>query len=261
MKVRVSLLQAAMSVTTFFLLTGCEKAFDYLKDHPGENARLCHIQKLEFSWPGGQSTEISINYNADGNPTAMISTGTPSTTEEYHFRYDKYGRLSDFMLTYYGSAGGVVIWHEYSYPDKKTIIDSAYEYTGNLNDPVHPTDFSAHGEGIFIYSLDASGRIIKSTEPSSDSSTPPYVTNFAYDVRGNLVRPGVTYDNKVNVYQTNKVWMFVYNDYSVNNPLAQDFSPIRITGYNAAGLPTALNSSSAYYEGYLFNYVFFSTCK
>ncbi len=147
-----------------------------------------------------------------------MTTSGSVQAQQYHFRYDKYGRLSDYILTYFGSAGGVVTWDEYTYPDKKTVIDSAYEYTGNVSDPVHPTDFKNHGNLVTVYNLDASGRIIRASE-LGNNGIPYFVSNFAYNSHGNLIRPGVTYDNKVNVYQTNKVWMFIHNDYSVNNEL------------------------------------------
>jgi len=257
MKLRVSLPSAAMALLSFFLFTNCNKVFDYLKNHPGEKARLCQVKKLKLSGQPIQP-EVNIVYNSEGNPLHMLVSNVPQfyPASEYHFRYDNYNRLTDYFFNYYGNIG-VLTWDRYSYPNKYTVIDSGWAYTGLITDAVPPHD-PAKLNRLIIYSLDAAGRIIKTTQPSGDPNYPPFITNFTYDSRGNLVRPGVTYDNKVNAYQTNKVWMFIFNDYSVNNPFSQLYSPatVTITSYNEAGLPLQLNNSGSYAQVYLFNYSF-----
>jgi len=61
--------------------------------------------------------------------------------------------------------------------------------------------------------------------------------SYQYDASGNLVRPGVTYDDKVRIYRTNDIWMFLMRDYSKNNAVVAN-------EYNAAGYPTFVNNSS-----------------
>lgn len=56
----------------------------------------------------------------------------------------------------------------------------------------------------------------------------------------------MTYDDKINLNLTNKVWMFLNRSYSPHNPFTA-------TSYNVYGLPTLLdftNSSSIYYYFY-----------
>lgn len=245
MKLHASLFAAAMALAAGAFLSGCVKAFDYLKNHPGENARLCQVKKLKIGWQFVQP-EINIIYNAEGNPLHMLAANVPQfyPISEYHFRYDRHNRLTDYFFNYYGAVG-VLTWDRYSYPNKNTVIDSGWAYTGRITDSIPPNDPTKLNR-LAIISLDASGRIIKTSERSADPANPWYVTEYTYNAQGNLVRPGAIYDNKINPYQTNKVWMFVFKDYSVNNPLTPLYTPvpITITSYNQAGLPLQLKSGN-----------------
>ena len=62
---------------------------------------------------------------------------------------------------------------------------------------------------------------------------------FNYDASGNMVGYNV-YDNKINIHRTNKIWMFIDRDYSINNPHSPyvAYSP---GTYNSFGLPVQIN--------------------
>ncbi|HEY6956635.1 MAG TPA: hypothetical protein VI385_15395, partial [Flavisolibacter sp.] len=82
-----------------------------------------------------------------------------------------------------------------------------------------------------FYTYDKEGRIIKdSTLWHGGYST--VINHYSYDVNGNL--EGNQYDQNLNPHRTNKIWMFLDRDYSVNNPFVAD-------SYNAHKLPTKLN--------------------
>ncbi len=98
-------------------------------------------------------------------------------------------------------------------------------------------------EYFLTYQLDAKGRVVKAIP--SPPTDPSNSTLYAYDARGNLVRPGVTYDDKVNPYRTSSTWMFIYQDYSVNNP-----STTHVAAYNAYGLPTDITSYGIFSSNY-----------
>ncbi len=101
----------------------------------------------------------------------------------------------------------VYVWSRYTYPSPRVIIDSFFEYQDLLSDanPTLPIPLTWRDSNL----LDEEGRPVAG----------PGIT---YDHHGNLVVPGFTYDDKINIYQTNPVWQFYYNDYSRNNITADD---------------------------------------
>ena len=69
---------------------------------------------------------------------------------------------------------------------------------------------------------------------------PDTETTYPYNAQGNLVG-SYTYDNKVNVYSTHRVWMFLFHNYSVNNiATAVSYNnknlPLDFTGVSAPGM-------------------------
>ena len=66
--------------------------------------------------------------------------------------------------------------------------------------------------------------------PNPDATAIVNGQTFFYDDAGNLRNGGNVYDNKLNPNRTNKIWMFIERDYSVNNPSVA-------TKYNSIGLP------------------------
>jgi len=142
------------------------------------------------------------------------------------------------------------IWHTYTYPNKNTVVDSVYgESDARITDPKpDPATF----EYAVTHFLDDQGRIVRD---ESWSYGVLYTTNFQYDAAGNLIRSIPGYDHKLNPYLTNEVWRFVYEDYSINNPLNESnfFPPVTITRYNIAGLPQIIRNQ---YEADLFSYSF-----
>jgi hypothetical protein len=245
---------AVCTAALLFVLPGCTKEYKYIHDHPGEEIKLCQLESIsiltmnpdKLGEAPPDSVGITINYNTAGNPVSMISSSTESNSTDgvnFYFRYDKYGRLTDYITTYVGETGAI-IWKRYFYPDNKTIVDSTFDYVGDISNPVPPA--SSFDTYVDVYKLDGQGRVIKDIETFPSSG----VTDYVYNAEGNLVRDGARYDNKVNPYRTNKVWMLTNLDYSVNNPLvvAQSTDPLQILAYNAYGLP--LEYTGAFLFGY-----------
>lgn len=113
--------------------------------------------------------------------------------------------------------------------DGKTVVDSIGAYTeSNTNENA---DW-AYGYADFYskITLDSYGRIVK--EQFANGT----VTNYSYDNKGNLIKPGVTYTNKTNIFQTSKTLMFVTRDYSMN--MATGYA----TQFNSNQLPVKFNS-------------------
>lgn len=203
----------------------------------------------------GTLDTFDITYNAQGNPVSMLGTSpyhVYSNVEQY-FRYDHFGRLSVWLFTYINSEG-VLVWHKYGYPRNNFVTDTVIEYTGFVDGPAPIAKESELGYYILGYTLDARGRGVETWSIPNDPSEPPHLEGTTtYDANGNKVLsiPGLTYDNKVSVYRTNKVWQFVYGDYSRNNVLRNDgaFTPL----YNSFGLPLNIRNLTTYYVYLPFN--------
>jgi len=188
-------------------------------------------------------------YNGAGEPQEMLPDFMYSP--DLHFRYDKKGRLSDVLQT---DPGGtfVYLWSIYTYPSAREIIDSIYEYQGNVNDPRPPglPDLTVR---IVKMQLDDFGRPVRFLAYTSDPRDPPNSFEETYDRNGNLVMDGAVYDNKINIYQTSKTWQLYFLDYSRNNRMSPPGAPMTPAAYNTYGLPTEFLGPSWMIFGFTFN--------
>lgn len=225
-------------------LTGCYKVIDYAYHHPGDEVKICRIEKIVFD--NDDNATATFSYNVNNDPVSIREDNTVLFQPlDYYFRYDAQHRLTDYIECYY-HAVGAMIWHRYSYPDKWTIVDSQFNYVGLITDPEPPhSGITAY---TYKYTLDAWGRIIKSFDYFG-----PTITSYSYDSRGNLVRPGVQYDDKVNIYRTSSAFMLTRMDYSANNPLPGTQT---IDSYNTYCLPTRYTSRSGHTTNELFGYYY-----
>ncbi|HTR28736.1 MAG TPA: hypothetical protein VMH27_05670 [Puia sp.] len=211
-----------------------------------QEVKSCPIVQLE-SLDTLNPVQIVVHYNTAGNPVEVLNVeGTnPADMQDYHFRYDRFNRLTDYLMNPSISPAALG-WHTYTYPSKSMVVDSIY----GENDPALITAPKPNADGflgVTFHFLDSEGRIIE--DQGFNNAT------FQYDAWGNLIRgQPFPYDNKSNPYLTNNVWRFIFEDYSVNNYLGGLFGPFTITKYNAFGLPEN-------FQGYgqeLFNYSFFT---
>lgn len=239
------------------LLPSCKKAYDYIEDHPNTNSP-CRITNYRVVWSSGFQYNYVVNYNKQGNPITMMDSDRVNAVgyDEY-FRYDKLNRLSDFMLAYAPNLGAIE-WHKYVYPRPDYIIDTVMFYNTGLVTGPSPIASNTDEYRISAYTLDHFDRIEKVWSiPNDLPHTPSLQGTIVYDANGDLPLPGqavgeyprLGYDDKVNLYQTNKVWQFVYQDYSANNIIMLDSSSS--LRYNAFGLPLNL-SNLTFYEIYPF---------
>lgn len=247
-----TLFPLAVLLITLLALPSCRKAITLA----GGEHRLqelldsaCRIETVSVTDFNGMPDQYQVYYNAAGNPDSMIdnnphgSIGNP----RYFFRYDSLNRLSDFMWTQqpYTSEGGyfAIYWHKYAYPQTDLVIDTSIEYAGDVRGP-RPLAFS-NLTSVRSYGLDAQGRIEKIYVIADVNDTihaPVLVSTITYDANGNLPLsdPARTYDNKINFFQTNKVWQFVFMNYSRNNVISTDTTFVPV--YNGYGLPLHLQN-------------------
>jgi hypothetical protein len=225
------------------LLASCAKSTDaplesLSKLKGDKELKKCNIVKIiEFSGPYLPAT-FYFEYDARNNPVRVMPVGGNSLYPVYLFRYDKKGRLCDYIIAdkeltgFYG-------WHRYVYDNKnRIVIDTVYIF-GTYGDV--PLNYRQDLSYVTTYEYDSQDRIITATAFYPTIPGPTAVAeHYAYDEAGNLVTPGAVYDDKVNIHRTNSVWMFLARDYSVNNPLT-------MSTYNQYQLPTQTNTLQYYY--------------
>jgi hypothetical protein len=223
------LVTTACTITTFFC--SCTKnslhAADEVKGTPlpGQDT-YCRIESIWVK--NGQFGQEfrTVGYDEYENPTfitnATVATGSPYRT----FVYDQWHRLREYRESY--SYGNYQAWHLYAYgQDGRIHVDTTLNL-GNTRD-----NYAIRSIANLEY--DNQGRIIReSGVATSINWSYTFDQNYAYDASGNLIRPGVTYDNRLNINRTNDIWMFISRDYSLNNPFIAD-------EYNAQGYPTRVN--------------------
>ena len=250
-----------ISIFCLFTSSGCKKVWDYVKDHPGGIANNCRIEQITYQFEadyyGPMKTyydTVTIAYNTSGNPIRMKYA--VSKLPEFYtfpsvpgrlFRYDDKNRLLVYIDGLVNTGEGAtpfptesgyvssVIWHKFTYVSSTLVTDSAWlNGVGNYLTQDIPEQSSGYPPHfLYEYTLDAYGRIIKAVQKAGLEILS--IKNFTYDAAGNLVKPGFTYTNKKNILQTNNVWMFLANDYSVNTREGQALS------YNNNNLPVLFN--------------------
>jgi len=227
-----------------------------LPSKPREDKAIkhCQISKVIDYNPFLSSPRIfTFEYNQKGDPVkitpTLVSTGSP----KHEFRYDKKGRLTDYIGPY--NNGAFEFWHVYGYDQNGRIVtDSTYifgDYSGDA--PTH--DFLSLRRYV-TYEYDAQDRISKATTVYPFAPFPVQVQEYNYGADGNRIMPGVVYDNNINPLRTNTIWMFLNRDYSMNNSW-------NASGFTGEGLPTSINvpHSHQFIAGSLYPQVIEYNCK
>jgi hypothetical protein len=236
-------------VAFLLIISGCKKT----NDNPSCRVPDCKVVKLKGnkSWSDTEKDSIIITYNSKGNPVSMKGTQTGTGYPEYIFRYDKYDRVTD-LIGEYGNHLYFEIWYHYEYDNKNRIVlRHTYRFgtigTGPL--PERPTA----PEDVSTYKYDGLNRIIETVDAKNfpDPYFTPRTNLYYYNTDGNMRaivyiydyrRDSVIitgYDDKVNMYQTHPIWLFLDRDYSKNNHFTAQ-------AYNSYGLPTLYNEMHSY---------------
>lgn len=220
----------AFSCIVLISLAACKKSDEkLLVNNPTAELKNCPVERIiYYRFP--DTDTISFTYNSWGDPVSAtrsrITTGAPN----YEFRYDKKHRLTDY-IGIYGSGTGAEFWHKYFYDNAASnaniVADSVYSFVEIRNGAIA----SYYVAGYTVYAYDKKGRVIMDSTTWERSSIPT-VYHYSYDENGNLT--GRQYDQNINPNRTNKVWMFLDRDYSLNNPFVAD-------SYNLHRLPTRIN--------------------
>lgn len=181
--------------------------------------------------PGGNDT-MTFTYNSHGDPVKGARKYTSTGAPDFVFKYDKYNRLTDLIGVYdFNYPDNVESWHKYFYNEyNQIVLDSFYLFPSIING--QPSISSAE-YSIITYEYDIKNRISKVTTTYYGNVSPTVSYEYySYDENSNL--QGVPHDNKINLHRTNKIWMFLDRDYSVNNPAIASYN------YNSFGLPVKI---------------------
>ncbi|HEV3415067.1 MAG TPA: hypothetical protein VG101_21455 [Puia sp.] len=245
-------LRSLMAVAcVFFLLPACRKVAEVLRKDPHAVGQFCRIDTFYFGTPVQPYQQTIVKYNSAGDPEAILPLFSVLGEEfdEIYFRYDRFDRLRDVIFVFPGgtNTAAIDLWHRFAYPRPGIVIDSSLNYDGpgvalgpSFVLPPNPPPFIT--AVVSGYEQDRQGRTVRTWTEFPSLSGPPQpldTTTISYDRRGNQIRPGVTYDDKFNIYRTNRVWQLLFQDYSANNPVifSTEFHISDINSYNRWGLP------------------------
>lgn len=242
---------STLLVSSMVILSACQKNDVYLDSDntkgkalgkevkSTESIKQCSIVQIIYPVADGTNDVLQFTYNSSGNPVTITrSRGAHTGYPNYVFKYDQKKRLTDFIGVYDGNTNAE-FWHKYFYDDHDNVVlDSTY---------IFPRIASGYPENAFdrratSYTYDDNNRIIKESTVSANNA--PVEHTYTYDANGN--KAGSTYDGKTNINRTNKIWMFLNKDYSVNNPFNAD-------AYNASGLPSSFSLTPENAFGFLGN--------
>lgn len=197
------------------------------------------IERIETNNESAGSYIATIHYNKNGNPTEVkmssVSTGSP----DLKFLYDEKNNLTDYisLLDSRDPDGNryVMQWHKYGHDNARNIIlDTVYNNVAYKEGSALPVAETSEYATIIHYMYDSEGRMIAAEEKNAEGNS-VNSTEYKYNNAGNLVQTGAIYDDKVNINRTNKIWMFINKDYSLNNPYSSE-------EYNIKNLPAKFDA-------------------
>jgi len=225
------LLFAAVAI----LQSGCKKIEEAILKDSCADFKFCNIKSYTLfgDFPGNK---VTFAYDAWGNPLSVSSTAVGTGHPNHQFKYNALHRLTEYLRLY--TNGSFESWSKYVYDASGRIAFDTTYALGNIT-PSGPTNYI--WSRLTTYTYDGTCRVIKTSSVAlggKTGDTTKSVSLYSYDSNGNLILPGIVYDNKVNIHRTNKVFMFVDRDYSMNNPFTA-------STYNAYSLPSTISPPAA----------------
>jgi hypothetical protein len=219
-------LQSVICICMLSIFVSCHKRGDF--EVPCKLLKMSYVERGAFPHPQPDYSG-TITYNSWGDPTQIIWTMPTTGRPNYFFTYDNKRRLTWFHGLYNASVFDQVT--HYVYQGDKIVGDTSW-YSG-----AELANFRTHAWvwDINQYTYDSKGRIIRVDARSSFGHT--YTQTYTYDAAGNLIKDGVTYDDKKNFLRTNSWLMLVTRNFSMNNYQAAD-------AYNKKGLPLSYQNTT-----------------
>jgi hypothetical protein len=231
--------------SSLIFLAACNKVDKRLKTEPLATLDVCQVTSMQYSY-SSDTIGVVIDYNKSNDPVRITQTTTGTGHPDGVLWYNNKRQLTDYIGVYNESS--FEFWHRYVYNNKGQVIQDTTYFFGFI-DNGEPDGY--YDVAIIDYEYDLSGRIAHTAQHWYSDPSSQLHTYYSYDGSGNLVVPGVTYDDKVAIHRTHSVWMFIDRNYSVNNG--------RATAWNTNGFPTHMNLSdqggrfAGFYYGTLSN--------
>ena len=228
-------LPVLLFVSVAIQLSSCKKIEEAILKDPCADIKFCNVKSYTFSGVGSYpANTATFTYDAWGNPLSVTNTVVNSGYPNQQFKYDALHRLTEYIRPY--TNGNFETWSKYVYDASGRIAFDTTYALGAITPSGPANYFQAR---LTTYTYDGTCRVIKtSAVVLGDEGGGPFVFTYSYDSNGNLIRPGIVYDDKVNIHRTNKIFMFVDRDYSMNNPFTA-------STYNAYSLPRTISSPAA----------------
>jgi hypothetical protein len=261
--------QTVLVLVSVVAFAYCSKVDYFIEHHNNIGPGKYRIAKIkghlgvELYSDDHRPDTATFSYNKHGDPVSITrSRGSWYDSPNNYFVYDNKGRLTEMIENERPRPDGSWRWHKYFYGSTgQVVFDSSFIWPNNSHYMYNPETgedgwvtgpWYAYAVIVNNYSYDAYGRIKKivskdienRTFPSIEPNQLPDYTgrtvtseyNYSYDANGNLAN-GTMYDDKLNPRTTNKIWMFLSNDYSLNNAIGT------VAAFNEKGLPTKINGA------------------
>jgi hypothetical protein len=174
----------------------------------------------------------TVTYNSAGNPLTVTYTTQGYDNNWHYFEYDDLQRLIGYRVEL--EPGLDIETHHYAYDEQNRVSadTGVFRLTGYI-------------VILSTFEYDSRNRIVKENEKVIDieEGSEPFNIDpviYQYDTTGNLINPfppgdPVTYDTKVSFRRTNKVWMLIERNYSLNNAVG-------VSDYNEYSLPLSFET-------------------
>lgn len=226
---------------------GCSKIdWEYIKNNPDKTPNLCNIKTITVLNPDGTKYyDLNFTYNKWGNPTSIIrSPQIERYWGEWLFTYDQQQRISEYVIAFPKWSDQTeyklyLTWKKFVWENGRVVRDTTRSWGEIVNGkPVVDPETEQFYKYVGYYDYDNKNRIVSFrnlfTFLENKVPNPNVVTTYTYDAAGNLRQTVITdnyttiqppvrtsnYDNysdKANIYRSNKIWMFLANNYSVNS--------------------------------------------
>jgi hypothetical protein len=233
MKKQTFMLCTCCMAISLVQLVSCVKPPKDFDPRDGNNEfNNCRIKRITRA----DGVTFDFVYNSKGDPVSVTPSHISSGQPKKAFLYDKKGRLSKYISPYDDDRYETL--HSYVYDNfNRVTIDSDFVF-GQLSLPGQ-----ALGLSVQYLSYDKLNRVTADSVINVRPITFTYVQHYEYNAAGNRTLFSPTYDDKLNFHRTNKIWMFVDRDYSVNNPATAD-------SYSFFRLPLSFTDDDVNFLGY-----------
>jgi hypothetical protein len=216
------LMPAVISMTVFL---SCNKLPMDVDLRDAKNVlEICRVKQIIVG-DAFNNDSRTFQYNAANDPVSVKIVQPGTGHPNLFFKYDRKGNLVEYAGLYtvdYNNATFEFL-HRYGYSKNRIVMDTMWVF-GEYANPE-----ASYSKRYVYITYDDFNRVALDSEVYVKPF--PYINliNHGYDANGNRIA-SYSYDDKLSVHRTNKVWMFIDRNYSLNNMEGA-------TSYNVLGLP------------------------